>query len=179
MTRYSATPGEQSVAPPRLPAPLQSLAADAAGQTLFVALHPQCSCSRATLHELRRVLQDAGTPAPAVYLLLYRPSQHIANWSDTGALPEDALGYDARTVADPDGRYAAMLHAGTSGEVVLYARDGHLLFQGGVTASRGHEGPSAGAERLQAALQGRPALGRSAVFGCNIFKRAQPAPGKL
>jgi hypothetical protein len=178
MARYGAAAGEQALAPVVLPPALKQFSAQAK-PTLFLALHPQCDCSRATLHELRRVLQDAGADAPLVYVLLYRPSHHVAHWNDNGILPESDLGSSANVIADPEGRYAAMLHADTSGEVVLYARNGSLLFQGGITASRGHEGPSAGADRLQAALQnGTRSTARSSVFGCNIFHRAQPATGK-
>ena len=52
----------------------------------------------------------------------------------------------------------------------LYREDGKLLFSGGVTVSRGHEGDSAGGDLLYAILsQKSPAADQSTpVFGCRL-----------
>ena len=56
----------------------------------------------------------------------------------------------------------------TSGHALLFDRDGHLLFSGGITPARGHEGDNFGASAIAARLAGRPAPAETPVFGCPI-----------
>jgi hypothetical protein len=76
---------------------------------------------------------------------------------------------------DPDGREARVFGAQTSGVVFLYDTHGELLFEGGITGSRGHAGENFGADRLAAALRsGRPGAGTpSPVFGCSLTGSAR------
>ncbi|HEY8966270.1 MAG TPA: hypothetical protein VIM58_07500, partial [Candidatus Methylacidiphilales bacterium] len=74
-------------------------------------------------------------------------------------------------VADPDGKAAALLGAKTSGEVLLFDGAGRLLFSGGITGARGHEGPNAGEAAVIALASGAelPAASRRApVYGCSL-----------
>lgn len=74
-----------------------------------------------------------------------------------------------RLIADPRGALARSFGAATSGQTILYAANGDLAFSGGITASRGHEGDSDGAEALLAFLGGRQPKRRSTpVFGCSL-----------
>ena len=56
----------------------------------------------------------------------------------------------------------------TSGHALLFDRDGRLLFRGGITPARGHEGDNFGASAIAARLAGRPARAEAPVFGCPI-----------
>jgi hypothetical protein len=68
---------------------------------------------------------------------------------------------------------ARRFHAATSGETFLFDASGKLLFQGGVTASRGHEGENIGRSTLTAlVLTGQAERDRSVVFGCALSNRA-------
>ena len=72
-------------------------------------------------------------------------------------------------VHDASGVEAARFGAGTSGAVLLYSSDGTLLFAGGITPARGHQGDSFGRQRLLALLDGAAADRRDApVFGCAL-----------
>jgi hypothetical protein len=75
---------------------------------------------------------------------------------------------------DRGGAEARLFQADTSGHTVLYGRNGTLMFQGGVTASRGHHGDSPGMDALMRLLDGRtlPAPVQAAVFGCPLFDQA-------
>jgi hypothetical protein len=53
--------------------------------------------------------------------------------------------------------------------VVLYNAAGALLFSGGITAARGHEGDNAGREMVLAHLAANDAGRRAPVFGCPLF----------
>jgi hypothetical protein len=54
---------------------------------------------------------------------------------------------------------------------VLYSREGTLMFQGGVTVSRGHHGDSPGMYALKRLLGEKPQTApvQAAVFGCPLF----------
>jgi hypothetical protein len=74
-------------------------------------------------------------------------------------------------IADPDGREAERFGARTSGQAYLFAPGGELLFAGGITASRGHEGPSLGRDRIVALVEQGAADGEASdVFGCALFE---------
>jgi hypothetical protein len=76
---------------------------------------------------------------------------------------------------DPGGEEAARFGAETSGLVALYAEDGRLLFRGGITSARGHEGDNQGRRALLGLIRGRrSSLSRATpVYGCAI--RPDPA----
>jgi hypothetical protein len=76
----------------------------------------------------------------------------------------------ARVHWDDGGKEAMRFGAATSGYVVLFNTGGSLLFRGGVTASRGHEGDNAGFDSLLVSLRsGVPARASSRVFGCGLI----------
>jgi hypothetical protein len=56
-----------------------------------------------------------------------------------------------------------------SGQVLAYDGQGRLAFNGGITASRGHEGDSAGRSAVEAMLAGRRHAATAFVFGCLLF----------
>jgi hypothetical protein len=134
---------------------------------LLVFVHQFCSCTAATINELARIpaRQKQGSPAPAITLLYYRPvNENIPEFRNKAlSLP------GARTVVDNGGTEALLFGARTSGLVLLYRADGELLFRGGVTGSRGHEGDNYGLDQLISSLDsGRPARNASFVFGCSL-----------
>jgi hypothetical protein len=87
---------------------------------------------------------------------------------------------------DEDGAEAARFGAATSGQVLVYGRDGALVFSGGITAARGHFGDNEGSKAIaHFVADPRPAaevrerspadasagnLARTPVFGCPIFE---------
>lgn len=54
---------------------------------------------------------------------------------------------------DRDGAELSRFGFRTSGDTRLYAPDGALVFHGGITASRGHEGDNPGQSAVLAAVQ--------------------------
>jgi len=139
--------------------------------TLVVALHPECPCSRATVEAIDRLV--AALPGRlavhAVFLDVAaggRRPQDSALWQRIGRIP------GARAHVDASGLWCGGEAFKTSGEVCVFSAEGKLLFHGGVTASRGHEGPSRGAEAIVAALrEAGPQLAsvaRAPVFGCGL-----------
>lgn len=137
--------------------------------TLFVFLHPRCSCSRATLDELERVLAARRSPEKlSVRVLFVREAADRDSsaplWEQAQRLPGAILSWDG------GGREAQACGAKTSGQVLFYDASGALRFAGGVTGSRGHAGDNYGAQDLAHALAGN--FRQSSpfrVFGCALF----------
>lgn len=68
------------------------------------------------------------------------------------------------------GSEAARFHAQTSGYIPLYDRDGRLMFQGGITMSRGHSGDNPGRSALEGLSSEHISnRGKTPVFGCSLF----------
>ncbi len=166
LTRFEAVPGANRPAPDQLAIEGGAPPSNPRAQ-LFLALHPKCPCSRASVRVLSRILSRAAV-APDVSVLMYRPAAEDGTWID-GTLRQTCESLGWRIRQDPDGVEASALGALTSGAVALYDAGGRLLFQGGVTAARGQETGGAGALGLEAAL-GRGSLSShsSPVFGCPI-----------
>jgi hypothetical protein len=142
--------------------------------TLVMIVHPQCSCTSAALGELALIKAQAPDRAD-VHVLFFKPAafskDFVQNdlWRAAARIP----GVDVRI--DDDGNQARLFHATTSGAVLLYDRDGRLIFEGGITASRSHSGDNAGRSAVVALLNGgRPARNRTFVFGCSILDSRKP-----
>jgi hypothetical protein len=77
-------------------------------------------------------------------------------------------------MADPGGVEIALFGIETSGHTLLYGRDGALVFSGGITSMRGHEGDNAGRSAIVALVEGRTAaLDRTRIFGCALHGPAE------
>lgn len=155
---------------------LSELARVGGKDTLVMAIHPACPCSRASLAELERA-------APGLWdhvdldVVFFEPPVKPAGWDSVG-LWERASGIPgARVIKDREGRELRRFGMTTSGEVKLFDEAGKLLFHGGITESRGHEGENPGLDALLAAVRdGKPASKPSPVFGCAIFSSATVTP---
>jgi hypothetical protein len=164
---YKNAAGAQLDAPSRWPD--DSRLPRVSGQaTLVMAAHPHCPCTRASLTELERLLSRTPGRMHAV-LLFVRPQGAPSRWEDTDLWRRASSMAGVQTVSDPGGAEARRFHALTSGQTALYAPDGELLFSGGITAARGHEGDSVGRAYILAALEGtRLPHPNAPVFGCAL-----------
>lgn len=161
---YSARPGTSAEAPSRWPA--QSRIARHEGRTTVVLfVHPLCPCTRATLRELQRILARGTTAIDVAVVLAGSPLQPSVSGTDeavvTGVLPSAKV-----LVSEAEAR---VFSAATSGQVVAYDEHGALVFAGGITSARGHEGPSRGGDDLLRIARGeRPMRSQARVFGCAL-----------
>lgn len=147
--------------------------------TLVLAVHPRCACTRATLGELQIILARAKAHVVAD-VLMYRPAISAREWSDSdvASLAREISG--VTVIEDPGGAKAARFGALTSGQVLLYSEAGKLLFEGGITASRGHSGDNNGRDAVIALLDnGSAGISSTPVFGCALSEPfAQPEAAK-
>ena len=135
--------------------------------TLVVVLHPKCPCSRATVAELARLLTHAPRKVDT-HVLIVRPPGTPEGWEQTDLWSAAAAIPGVSVQADPRGTEAARFGAQTSGHAFLFDEVGTLLFEGGITSARGHEGDSDGQDAILAALAHAPARAGAPVFGCKL-----------
>lgn len=168
LLRYSATPGFTGAIPQHWPAGSR-ISFDAGRPNLVVFAHPRCPCTRATLGELEILMARCQGRLGAQVWFITPPEAEV-DWTDT-ALWRTASLIPGVTVHRDDGMAEARrFGAGTSGQTLLFDRSGELLFQGGITGSRGHSGDNPGRSAVVALLDENPAPGiRTPVFGCPLF----------
>lgn len=167
LMRYDAVPGSVGEVAHSWPSDTR-LIRDETRLFLLVFAHPRCPCTRATLSELERILATAEADV-ATCVCFYRPKDSAPDWHDSDIWDQAERLPNVRIRLDLDGQEARRFGALTSGHVLLFARDGTVLFDGGVTPARGHGGPSQGGDALHALLCGEKApVRRASVYGCQI-----------
>lgn len=165
---YENAPGVAAVAPKTWPDASRVPHLDTRS-TLIVLLHPQCSCSHATVAELARLHARVGD-ALHTYVFVYSPAGAPREWVRSSLWREASAIPGVTVIADPDGREARRFGAATSGQALLYDRGGHLRFNGGITGSRGHEGDNAGRSAIEQLVREERAEHSSTfVFGCSLL----------
>lgn len=147
--------------------------------TLVIFAHAQCPCTKATLGELERLMPKI-IERSAIYIEFFFPKEFVTEKSK-GALWQKAESIPGiKLHQDIDGQEARRFGAETSGQVFLYNSDGILVFQGGITASRGHMGDNAGSDAILKLIQtnskvdsaSEAIISKTPVYGCSL-KRPQ------
>ena len=145
---------------------------DRSCSTLIVFVHPQCSCTRATVSQLATVRRNCSVPYKLVVVML-QPEKGLP-WRDTPMQSDIARLKPVQLVDDPGGREAIRFGVGCSGTCLLFSLNGQLLFRGGITESRGHEGTCVGSRQLLACLShssdGSPtaSVSQNPIYGCSL-----------
>lgn len=170
---FESTPGPSASAPDRWPA--ESSVHQLRGKdTLVMLIHTECSCTGASLAELEQIMRRSSDRVAAWVLFTSPVDQNDER--ARGRLKSLERTPGIRVMKDVDGTESKLFGALTSGEVVLYSAQGRLLFAGGITGSRGHEGDNIGSRLLAQALAQEPeASFNHPVFGCALSD--DPNPG--
>lgn len=165
--RYASTPGGEITPLAAWPDRTQ-IGRDASRPTLVMMLHPQCPCSRASVAELSRLLARSKTLPKTIILCVIPPDAPEA-FADTGMIKQ-AIALPGTTLfMDRAGVEAERFGGNTSGYVLLFDTNGQLMFSGGITSARGHEGDNAGSDAIASLLGGTQPINRiSPVFGCAL-----------
>jgi hypothetical protein len=137
--------------------------------TLVFFAHPHCPCTRASLHELDGLLAETQNRV-SVTVVFTIPDGVPAHWEE-GDLWKSATRIPGlRVIRDQGGGEAHRFDVEGSGHVLLYAPSGKLLFSGGITASRGHEGDNLGRSAIVSfILDGHSPVSHTPVFGCSLL----------
>lgn len=161
----AATPPARWPAESRIPRVLNSA-------TLIMMAHPRCPCTRASIGELALLMSQTQGHVTA-YVLLLNPPGMPNDWEKTDLWNSAASIPGVNVLTDNDGIEAQRFHAATSGQTLLYDKDGLLLFNGGITVARGHSGENAGRSAIVSLLPGGgTGQAETAVFGCPLFDRS-------
>ena len=167
---YEKTPGSTLQAPAQWPAQAP-LARAPTTATLLLFVHPQCPCTKATIGELAVLMTHCHEKLTA-YLFFLSPNGFLEQWSEGSLWREAEKIPGVHLFKDKDGEMARHFNAVTSGQTLLYDRNGRLLFEGGITDSRGHRGDNPGRSAIQSLiLQGHSDRKKTDVFGCALFNK--------
>lgn len=140
---------------------------------LLVFIHPECPCSRATLSELETLL-PALAGKVGVEIVVSERAQFPDGARRTAELKDRFERVGVRVIEDQNDVEAGLFGVKTSGQTLLYDREKHLVFRGGITPARGHEGDSEGRAAILrfARTSGQVADGTATpVFGCSYEPR--------
>ena len=166
--RFESTPGRAAEARDSWPA--ASRIPRAPGEwRLVMLIHPHCSCSRASITELERIIEHS-PPSLRTYIVVYRPSDFAKGWEKTDVFTSASRLPRTRIVLDQDGHEARLFRGFTSGQTYLYDGDGKLRFSGGITLLRGHAGFNSGSAEVIEIAKSKSGSGTHPVFGCAINK---------
>jgi hypothetical protein len=131
--------------------------------------HPHCPCTQASLHELRVLLAETRNNVSVIVVFII-PDGVPAGWEQGDLWNAATTMPGLRIIRDQGGREARQFGVAGSGHVLLYAPSGKLLFSGGITASRGHEGDNLGRFTVVSLiLNGHASVRRTPVFGCSLL----------
>jgi len=139
----------------------------------YLLIHPRCPCSRASLTEFVGVLRKAGREGIVVFWVPNKESLSDPDWTETDLVFQAKANHSVLKVNfDPEGRICQQLGVGTSGHCLVFSDQGVLKYSGGVTASRGHQGPNNGAIAAAGALSDSSTNtffgGNYPVYGCSF-----------
>jgi hypothetical protein len=172
LLKYENSPGKVGTVSSSWPADSKvQLANDR--PTLVMAAHPQCPCTRASVAELAQVMAHVQGKVQA-YVLFYSPRESGADWQNTDLRRTAAQIPGVTVLSDVDGAEAERLGAETSGHTFLFDPSGRLLFNGGITASRGHSGDNAGESAIVSLINDHTSKrSQTFVFGCSLKSPSQ------
>src|SRR5215472_17081461 len=144
--------------------------------TIVVMGHPKCPCTRSTIGELALLMTRLHSQATAAVLFI-RPEGTPPDWEETDLWRNAAAIPGVTVLADPGYREADLFGAQASGQTFLYDASGHLQFNGGITALRGHSGDNIGRSSIVALLTGEGTAQRqTSVYGCSL---RTPNPARM
>ncbi len=136
--------------------------------TLIIFVHPKCPCSKASIAELDRLLTSFHDRLRTIVVFIKPEGQSESwvkgnLWTKVQSLPEVTV------YIDNDNQETHNFMVDTSGEVLLFNINGKLIYHGGITASRGHEGDNKGRTLISNYLRtGTIKEKQGYAFGCTL-----------
>lgn len=136
--------------------------------TLLVFAHPQCPCTWATIHELEQLVAHAHGLIE-VRMLFLQPANEPRDWVES-ALWQQAVKIPGVIVSDINEKQLERFGEVTSGQTMLYDPSGNLIFSGGITDGRGHEGDNPGRSSIENyLLTNSISVHQTPVYGCALM----------
>lgn len=149
------------------PLPAKAMRVSVPGPALVMFAHPHCPCTHSSLQQLELLLARA-PELQTVQVVFLQSKTPDYSWSHSLLVQQaehiSRVQIDWQSEANLIAEYGSL----ASGHVMLFHQDGRLLFSGGLTDSRGHEGTSAGTAAILSHLRGEPGAARTPVYGCSL-----------
>jgi len=165
LLEYSSTPGDSKLAKQNWPSESRLAPKDQFNLVMFA--HPLCPCTTASIRELERVLAKTNQQVNCIVVFYAEGTRWNANDSSTWQMTTANSRF--QSVRSEDSHEVNAFGAMTSGELFLYSPTRELMFHGGITGSRGHEGSNAGAVAVVRLINGDPcSVDTSPIFGCPL-----------
>jgi hypothetical protein len=164
---YQMKAGAPAVAPGEWPAGA-GLKFDPHRCNLVMFAHPKCPCTNASLEELKVILARSRSEISPT-ICFFDPEGVSGDWTRTSLVRAAREIPGLNVVIDQNGAIAEKFGALTSGQVLMFDGQGHRIFAGGITGSRGHAGDNRGRAVVLALAKGE--ITESAltpVFGCAL-----------
>lgn len=170
MIKFTNSPGSVYSFPAEWPADSQ-VPRMSGRATLVMLAHPRCPCTRASIAQLSSLMTHVQRKAMA-YVLFLKPAGFTEDWTKTDLWQMAEAIPGVKAVMDEDGIESRRFNASISGQTALYDPEGHLLFSGGITGSRGYFGDNMGQEAIVSFLTHGEAKSKGTfAFGCPLFDR--------
>jgi hypothetical protein len=169
MMAFDSTPGKAALAPAHWPTQT-ALTRTPGRKQLVMFVHPECTCTLASLEQLRRLETLTGNSIAAEIVIWHSAvSRKPRDWNREGG---GAIVFD-----DKDGQESRLFGAQTSGQTLIYDENGTLAYAGGLTVFRAEPGGDPLLKRILQGIgpQGQQTALEMAVFGCPI-DNAGPLP---
>lgn len=138
---------------------------------LVMFLHPKCPCSRASVREFEEIVARCQDLQHS-QIVFVRPHDVSNAWVETNLWDAATAIPGVAVSTDFPGQSAEQFGALTSGHTFLFDSERALVFSGGITSSRGHEGDNGGRDSIVEFLQdevGRSEPAQFPVFGCPLL----------
>ncbi|MDB6037131.1 MAG: hypothetical protein JWM99_972 [Verrucomicrobiales bacterium] len=168
LAKFSTTPGSSSPTPSVWPSDSQ-IPFSRKKPMLILFAHPHCSCTRASLDEFELLVARCEGQFSA-HVVFVRCAGMSKEWTKTELWRHALTIPGVKIHVDEGGVEARRFGSLTSGQTVLYNQKRQLIFNGGITPSRGHSGDNPGFTAIIDSLRhSTPARNNTAVFGCPLF----------
>jgi hypothetical protein len=175
--QYALKPGETSQTLQQWPEK-SGLSHSREKPQLVLFVHPRCPCSKATLAEVAEITAVVGKRLHT-QIVFVLPGNTDQTWGEKG-LYKSAMDLPlVDVVQDLKGKESVLFGAKTSGHAFFFDGKGKLVFSGGITPARGHQGDNIGKSAvLDFFNKGMASRKFGPVFGCPLFSEEELAKQK-
>jgi len=136
--------------------------------TLVAFLDPRCPCSMATAGEIEVLLANSNSQC-VTHIVVEGQQDEARGYFFASSLKNLSAIPGVSVHWDYDGIAARAFGATTSGQILLYRADGKLVFNGGITASRSHQGSNDGLDAVLRWIRSEaPYVEQFPIFGCSL-----------
>ena len=140
-------------------------------QTLVLFIHPRCPCTKATIRSLERIYHRM-PQRPKLVVYAFYPQDRGESWAESALTDYVTAFADAALIPDRNGDACLRYGVTTSGHLMLFDRHDRLVFSGGITPGRAHEGDCISSKDLLKKCRNESSVAAPSnwpVYGCPII----------